>query len=65
MDFSVITEKRNEVGISVAELCRRAGVSRHTYYELVRNSDKGRLITLEKIVKALPLSDEEKMRLLS
>lgn len=65
MDFTVIVEKRSALGISVSELCRRAGISRNVYYDLVREKDTGRVGSLEKVLSALPLTDEEKIRLLS
>lgn len=65
MDFSVITEKRNALGMSVAELCRKAEMSRKTYYKLACNPEQGYLSTYCKLVEALSLTDDEKIRLLS
>lgn len=65
MDFTVITEKRSALGISVSELCRRAGISRKVYYDLVRENGSCRVGSLERVLSALHLSDEEKIRLMS
>ena len=31
--FSEIEERRRTKGMSISEMCRRSGVSRHTYYK--------------------------------
>lgn len=65
MDFTVITEKRNALGMSVAELCRKAGLSRKTYYKLANDPEHGYFSTISKLVNVLALTDEEKIRLLT
>lgn len=63
MNFGVISEKRNALKISVTEMCRKAGIGRNTYYRLVENPDSGQFDTISRLVKALDLTDEEKIRL--
>lgn len=53
--MAALETRRQQRGISVAELCRRCGISMPTWYNWVRGFRSPHLTTLEPILDALGL----------
>lgn len=61
MNFQVIEAKRKKERITVTELCDKVGIDRSTYYKMLRDPDRTKVSTWQKIADELQMTPEERI----
>lgn len=60
MNFQIIDDKRKALRYTVTELCGLVGIDRTSYYMYLKNPEKMRISTWEKIVDVLGMTEVER-----